>query len=796
MPVSSRWVERFRRLAGMGWGELYGRTRQEFAKRSDFILGEMGIRCTQDDCTPWSQGSGRFFFWPEQVSEIVDWFREHKPEIVEEIVERAEQICRHRFDLLGYEGLDYGAEIDWHRDAVHDKRAPNVPWFRVRYLDFDQVGDSKVTWELNRHQHLVTLAKAYRLTAEPGYARELFHQWYHWQKKNPYGIGINWASSLEVAFRSLSWLWVWRLLQGSADVPEAFSNDLWRALMLNARHIDRFLSTYFSPNTHLLGEAVGLFFIGTLCPGPQSAQRWQQRGWQIILDATLRQVRPDGMHFEQSLYYHVYALDFFLHARVLAELNRFPVPSTFNRTIESMLNALCSLHKAGPLPSLGDDDGGRVFDGRRNRGEHLTDPLGTGAVLFDRADFKAAASDLCEETVWLLGIEGARRFEKLSLPERGADSFALKQSGIYVMSSSKPTTQQLVISTRPQEAGRIGHSHADAMSVQLSVNRQPILIDTGTYGYVDAGEERDRFRGTGSHNTLQVDGVSQAEPAGPFGWHSTPNVNLQRWISSTSFDFFSGSHDGYGQHGVRHCRSIFFLKPHFWFIRDVVEGDGEHQLDLSWHFAPGTLSPIPGGAAFLGNDPAALTLLFTATQECIQRISQEWHAPVYGKKDPSPLLRFSTRAHLPVEFAALLMPVFQARTQIGVLQPLHATRAGASVKAYQYSMAGSTDYFFFADKGGGWQCGAWASDARFLFCSTSTKENLNRFVMCDGSYLELGEQRMFSAKTAVVCDEWLVPESTPAFVSESTFARLMRPVMNTGTDGSHSVAGEVKLRTV
>src|SRR5438094_560444 len=82
---------------------------------------------------------------------------------------------------------------------------------------------------------------------------------YHWQEQNPYPIGINWASSLEVAFRSLSWLWIANLLNGCDIAAERFSTDLRRALMLNAHHIERFLSTYFSPNTHLLGEGVGLF---------------------------------------------------------------------------------------------------------------------------------------------------------------------------------------------------------------------------------------------------------------------------------------------------------------------------------------------------------------------------------------------------------------------------------------------------------------------------------------------------------------------------------------------------------
>ena len=82
------------------------------------------------------------------------------------IIREADEICQHRFRLLGYENLDYGTDIDWHLDAVHKKRAPLDPWFKIPFLDFAKVGDHKITWELNRHQHLVTLAKAWLLTQE------------------------------------------------------------------------------------------------------------------------------------------------------------------------------------------------------------------------------------------------------------------------------------------------------------------------------------------------------------------------------------------------------------------------------------------------------------------------------------------------------------------------------------------------------------------------------------------------------------------------------------------------------
>ena len=162
-----------------------------------------------------------------------------------------------------------------------------------------------------------------------------------------------------------------------------------------------------------MGEAVALFFIGTLCPEIPSARRWQQRGWKIVQQEAERQVQTDGLHFEQSLYYHVYALDFFLHSAVLASVNQIPTPVQFDRTLERMLEALAVLARGGIVPQLGDDDGGRLFNPSRNQTVHLLDPLATGAVLFGRGDFKTLAGGPREETLWLLGEAGLEEFDRL-----------------------------------------------------------------------------------------------------------------------------------------------------------------------------------------------------------------------------------------------------------------------------------------------------------------------------------------------------------------------------------------------
>jgi hypothetical protein len=756
MSVKANWKARLHRVSQMSRDEIYVRAAQEVCKRWDLARSRMRIPAfARRHVLPFGE-RGRFFFQSTDADSILAWIRENLPEVGSQIVSDADQILKHKFDLLGYEALDYGKEIDWHFDAVHAKSSPRVAWFRVPYLDFDTVGDHKVIWELSRHQHLVTLAKAYRLTREMRYSRELFAEWYQWQQHNPYPIGINWASSLEVAFRSLSWLWVWHLLEGTPAMPAQFAYDLHRALKQNARHIERYLSTYFAPNTHLLGEAVALFFIGTLAPYSAATRRWQNLGWRLILQESRRQVQPDGMHFEQSTYYHVYALDFFLHARILADENGIAIPTQLDDTVERMLDALRALSQTGPLPQFGDDDGGRVFDPRRNQREHMRDPLATGAVLFHRSDLKSAAVGPREEMVWLLGINGVQSFNSLPPSEKSVCSVALPASGIYAMSSSTPAQQQLVIDAGRQGPGWAGHGHADALSVQLSANGKPILIDPGTFTYVTTSGERARFRETGCHNTVMIDGVSQAEPAGAFKWTGLAHAKVERWVSGGMFDLFVGSHQGYGRLAtpVVHRRHIFYVKPHFWLLRDVLEGAGVHEVDICWNFAPGSLSALPSGTRFLGADNAELSLVFVSDRDITQQMSEGWFSPRYGSKVSAPTFHVKGKVQLPFECATVLATNAKRAQTVEAIREAEIGR----VKGYRCFLGGSKHEIYFSDRPQTWASGQISSDASVVYASHDLLGNAESFALCDGTYLELDDLNMFASDALVAKHEWRAPE--------------------------------------
>jgi len=763
--VDLRRQQKWARLRRMTWGEIRTRGSQEILKRLDLAKYLAGLGYHGPGLNPRSPADTKLFFGMDanEAAHRAKLVRTHLPQDADAIIDEADNICRHQFRLLGYEKLDFGATIDWHFDPVHGKRSPLEPWFTLNFLDFRAVGDHKIVWELNRHQHLVTLAKAWLLSGKPAYANEVAAQFYAWQKANPYPLGINWASTLEVAFRSMSWLWVRNLLSGSADLPGAFHNDVLLALQSHGRYIERYLSTYFSPNTHLIGEAVALFFLGTLCPEISAAARWRAHGWKILLEESEGQVRPDGVYFEQSLHYHVYALDFFLHARILATESGTAVPEQFDAVLKKMLDVVDVLSEAGSPEGFGDDDGGRVFNPRRNEVECMTDPLALGSIVYDGL---YAGAGLTEESIWLFGDRAIQGLGKTH-PPATATSKAFVDGGIYLINDQTTSgdaeshREQMVIDAGPHGNGRSGHGHADALSVRMSLDGRRWLIDPGTYRYMSEGGERDRFRGTAAHNTLRVDGLDQAVADGPFAWSSIPNVKTEKWVNGRTFDFFCGSHDGYGRLAdpVLHRRFVVHIKGGLWLVRDVAEGRASHRLESFWHFAPDIQLSQKRGMVLAESLPTeknprntALALLMDCESAWTVEVTEDFVSTAYGAKQVGPVMRASAQVTLPEDCGVLLLPItkgFEAGTFAAI-----GENSVDGVRGYRYQAQQNTEFIFFARANAPWKCGYWTSDAELLYCKLENGR-LAHVIMVGGSFVEWSGKRFVSRPSRTESFEWM-----------------------------------------
>jgi Heparinase II/III-like protein/Heparinase II/III N-terminus len=589
-------------------------------------------------------------------------FEQGWPNSAKETIERASRILNGSFDFLGFRGLNFGAPPDWHLEPIAGKRAPLMHWSRLNYLDAELFGDKKIVWELNRHQYFCTLGQAYWLTGDERYAQTFTSHVEDWIENNPPKLGINWASSLEISFRTISWIWALYFFKTCAVItPELFLQIL-KVLYLNALHLETFLSTYFSPNTHLTGEALGLFYIGTAFPEFKEAENWRSTGLSILNKQLSRHVQADGVYFEQSTYYHRYTTDFYLHLKILLEVNGETLPPSLNQKLEALLTHLMYITRPdGMTPLIGDDDGGRLMSLEKRAGNDFRATLSTGAALFDRGDYKYVAQQPAEETFWLLGPAGLSRFNAVAVREPEKQSIAFEESGYHVMRDGwSRNANYLFFDCGHHGVDNCGHAHADALSFELAANGQTFLIDPGTYTYTGSKELRDWFRGSQSHNTLTINDESSSVTAGPFSWATIANCRKDAWISLQRFDYIVASHDGYERLslGALHQRAILFLKNDYWVLRDQVKSMGKHKLRS--HFqCDTTVEPLRGAdrsVRLIGEQgEGALQLSsFAGSGEWVAETS--WVSHCYGVRQEAPAFSYVLTADGSDELITFLIP--------------------------------------------------------------------------------------------------------------------------------------------
>lgn len=573
-------------------------------------------------------------------------FQSRWPKAEARILDTADRIGEGTFNLLGLRELKLGNEIDWHLEPLSGKRTPLVHWSQLNYLDAEIAGDKKVTWELNRHQYFTTLGRAYWLTGDERYARVFVSHVTSWMDQNPPKLGINWASSLEIAFRSISWLWALQFFRDSPSLNADVLLRMLKFLYLNASHLETYLSTYFSPNTHLTGEALGLFYIGLMLPEFRDASRWRDLGLEILESQLLRHVQADGVYFEQSSYYHRYTADFYLHLVVLLRHNGMNLPKALEPKLELLLDHLMYITRPdGTTPFFGDDDGGRLVMLDDRAANDFRSVLSTGAVLFNRPDYKFVAGEAAEETLWLLGAEGLRAFDELESHEPAKESVAFADGGYYVMRDGwSPTANYLLFDCGPHGWANCGHAHADALAIELAAGGQTMIVDPGTFTYTAARDLRDWFRGSTAHNTVTVDGEWSSIPLDTFSWKTKTACERLAWFEHERFTYVAGWHNGY-EHIAKpgtHTRSILFLKHDYWVLRDRLELSGTHQIDQWFHF--------DSGISFDGLEIASFA------ENGAWRTEEGWVSHCYAERSPAPVRVFSATATGEFEITTFLLP--------------------------------------------------------------------------------------------------------------------------------------------
>jgi hypothetical protein len=646
------------------------------------------------------------------------------PERIESAVGVADRVVRGEFSFVGIDFVQPDP-IQWQSDPT-SRRIWERRFFsdvRVPFCDgassMEVAGDPKHVWELNRHEFLIDCAKAYYLTKDERFARRVFQIMSSWIAENPYHQGINWAGPLEVATRALSWLWAFQFCRGWGYIERDCHFLLIKSFYEHGVHLHRHLEFYTSANNHLVGEATALYCLGCFFPEFDESRAWRRQGWRVLETEFARQFYEDGGSTEQATYYHNYCLGFFLIGILLRQRRDEPVAEPMLRRLEKALEFTMWLTTSeGTVPRIGDVDDARSIRFENPPLWDFRNLLSLGAVLFSRSDMKAVAAKFSEDAVWLLGLGGYERYEALDSTPPIETTKLFRHSGYGVMRSGwssrdhhlcfdcGPIAEGLHTRDIPSSA----HGHADMLSFTANAFGKPLIVDAGFFTYNGDPPWHRYFREASAHNTICVDGASQARFCPSNGWSSVAKPEDVVWHVDEQMGFVECAHAGFWglKSQVRHRRAIVWIRDAYWLIFDRLEGTGSHKVEVHFHFSPSSADRLPGcnGVCVKTQEGISAQLQLINSQAMhLQTVAGQakpdggWIATSYGRKTPAPVATFSGQLELPVDLTFVLCPGLQEL-------PLITAKALAVSDAYgvrldgaqgwELNMSGRTDRIGFS----------------------------------------------------------------------------------------------------
>jgi len=415
-----------------------------------------------------------------------------------------------------------------------------------------------------------------------------------WLAKHPIDATDAWHPFV-VSDRLMAWLTVRDLL------PE-LRDQLRMPVLQHAAFLDHHLEIDVGGN-HLLKNLVALLLAGCAFDGPHP-ERWRRRAAARLERELERQILPDGGHYERSPMYHLLVLADLLAALWASGRRELPVSVPLAQAVRRMQSVARGLvHPDGDIPLFNDSVLGEAPPPARLIGPST-----------------APAPDC--------------------LPQTGYARLPVDQ-GVLIADCGPPGPDDLP-----------AHVHADALSFELSLGQQRVLVDAGVFDYT-AGPLRDRLRGTAAHNTVQIDERDQSEVWAAFRVGRRARVRLIHHAPGVVV----GALDGYATLGVRHERRFESFPGRGWRILDTIAGPGVHTADARLRLHPSLHFRLEADEWLVCDDQDNVLLRVRSIGAPDAALEEGVYAERFNQLQAVEVLRLRRRGALPIVFGFwLLLP--------------------------------------------------------------------------------------------------------------------------------------------
>ena len=571
--------------------------------------------------------------------------------------------------IINVFGEQFGG-LKRHVPAADKVLAREFSWLGVsKTLEKDvQWLQGPVEWThvLSRFQYWKSLGYAYwategsksRLEAAPTivrtgakYAEDFVHMLKDWIADNPVPRiltnsrgkhGTVWRT-LETGIRGDLWFDVMELFMDAPEFDAEAKYLMTKSLVEHARHLHRYETGFRYGNWQVV-ECTGLAAIGIMLPEFKEAAGWRERAFDYLVEHMAKDVHPDGSHHELTPGYHGWVMERFLKASLLCKRNGYEVPGLMDRH-EKMFEFLMHLSKPNRrCPAVGDAGASSI------RGN-----MGLGALLYDRPDMRYLAVDkVSAGWVWLFGPDVMERYEALKGAPPAFTSSMLPDAQYCMMRTGWNKDDKCLLFDCAPWGG--GHSHQDRLQVIAYAGRD-LVIDPGICSY-DHPLSWQYYRKSEAHNVLLIDGQEQIQ--------SDPK--LIAWSVTSEADFACGEIAD-EKAGLRHRRSVLFVKPDYWVVVDHVFGEGEHELTRLFHFP--LVEVQSDGNCARTKFAEGQNILVAGADGGQLEMRKGWIPTGGATAEEAPVAAFVNRCKLPAALCTVLVP-FDEEGQLPEIETVSA----------------------------------------------------------------------------------------------------------------------------
>lgn len=519
------------------------------------------------------------------------------------IMHSARQTLRHEFDLLG-SGIVKLDPVDWHIDFKSGER-----WEKGFYRDLTtpKGADIKVPWELSRCQHLLWLGEAWLLTGQDAFAQEIISQINSWIDDNPLMYSVNWKCSMDVAFRSVNWMYALNMISSYKGFDDNFAEKVSHSLWQHGFYIINNLEKVVPySNNHYTSDLVGLLYLGELFSESRVARKWLRIAYKEYSNELHKQILPSGVHYERSVSYHRLMVEMMSYPLYMLQRVGHPVEQSVIDIIKKMYDYVSVYTKPNGLaPLIADNDDGRFLPFVcRDFREHT--------YLIDTQSAENRIVALGLESFCLKASINEILYEDagVAIIHKGNDYLYINNGGY----SKCPKSSDMIIGT---------HTHNDLLSFELALSGIDVLVDSGTYLYTSSVNDRNEFRSTSKHNTAVVDEEEQNGLVLPF--YLKRNVQIGK-LKKHSDGCYVGDYRTIAG-GMQHERSFDFYDGQLKIVDSLAKIGQAHVAKLYFHFAEGLLPEIKDDSIVFRN---GIKLMFDSSPSRLE-IIDDTISPSFGR---------------------------------------------------------------------------------------------------------------------------------------------------------------------